>query len=370
MKIAIPTITSTQVITGVAEYLINLIDGLQRVDDTNEYVIITCPENRYMFHLWKWNFREKIVNIPYNPRFIMMPLYHLWQSFIFVSWCKKSKIDLVHLPNTLFVSKRINSIITIHDLAEFYFPRYSIIRNAIRRQMIKSAIHNAKRIIAVSNSTRQDLKILGAANVKTIYNGFSGKDTNDYNNNILSTCNISHKKYFIFVGSLIKHKNVLNLLIAFNLFVRKNPTIKLVLCGNRGNAYDEIVKFLVQNNLKDNIVLTGYIDELSKKVLIKNAIALTFLSYYEGFGFPIVEAQSLGTPVIISNTSSLPEIAGDSAFVTTPDDIIGIVSLLEKLNSNPNGFTENIEKGYENLLRFSWALCSVTTLQTYYEASE
>lgn len=366
MKIAIPTLTSTSVITGVAEYLINLIDGLQKIDNTNEYIIITCPENRYMFHLWNKNFREKIVRLPYNPRSIMMPLYHLWQSFVFVSWCKKNKIDLVHLPNTLFVSKSINSIVTIHDLAEFHFPRYSKIRNAIRRWMIKSAIRNAKQIIAVSNSTRQDLNMLGARNVITIYNGFTGKDTNEYNDShVLMTYNLSIKRYFIFVGSLIRHKNVLNLVIAFRRFKETNPNVKLVICGNKGNAYSELFKYIVRNDLSDSVVITGYVDEFSKKVLIKNAIALTFLSYYEGFGFPIVETQSLGIPVIISNTSSLPEIAGNSAFLTAPDNIDEIVSLLEKLNSNPNGFTENIEKGYENLSRFSWALCSVATLQTY-----
>src|SRR5713101_4776310 len=124
MKIAIITATTTDRITGVAEYLINLIKNLQSIDADNQYYIVTTLDNSYMFDITSPNFVEIILPIRQKPWLVMRLLYHAWQNVCLPVWCKIKRIDLVHLPNTLFVSPFMDSVVTIHDTAELKTKKY------------------------------------------------------------------------------------------------------------------------------------------------------------------------------------------------------------------------------------------------------
>ncbi|MFH1671178.1 MAG: glycosyltransferase family 1 protein, partial [Candidatus Portnoybacteria bacterium] len=155
-------------------------------------------------------------------------------------------------------------------------------------------------------------------------------------------------------------KNIEGIISAFELLKKKYQVPhKLVLAGPRGYGYKKI-----RNN---DIVETGYIDETQKQQLLSNAELFIFPSFYEGFGFPILEAQAAGCPVITSNISSMPEVAGEGAILVEPENIEQICQMMHKVISDQELRKRLIKKGKENARRFIWQKCAQRTLKVLTE---
>jgi glycosyltransferase involved in cell wall biosynthesis len=157
------------------------------------------------------------------------------------------------------------------------------------------------------------------------------------------------------------------LIKAFYFFAKKHSGFELVLAGRIAKDLIDPYKIIAELNLQNKIRLIGYITEEEKSVLYKYAKAFVFVSTHEGFGFPILEAQSLGVPVLTSNTSSLPEIAGDGALFVNPFDIEEISKGMEKIVFDENLRKDLIQKGYENIKRFSWRKSAEELLEIFKE---
>ena len=157
-------------------------------------------------------------------------------------------------------------------------------------------------------------------------------------------------------------KNIVGIIKAFEIFKEKYKLPhKLVLVGLPGFGYKD-TKYHIQNNkYKNDIVETGYLNE--KEALFQNASIMLFPSFYEGFGMPILEAQARGVPVISSNISSMPEIGGQGALYVEPNDYNDIADKIYVLLTNENLRRDLINKGYENIKRFSWENCARETLK-------
>lgn len=366
MRIAILTLTTTNRVTGVAEYLINLLENLQQIDHVNEYYIFTSLDNRYMFKLNNKNFHEIVVKLRHDPWIVQRPLYHIWQRMYLPRWCSRNKIDILHLPNTLFVPSNMNVVVTVHDIADIKTKKYSFLRTKIRKKMIYSIINEASSIITVSESTANDIRALGGTNVTTIYNGFIHHGS-QYNNGeeILERYGLKKKSYFLFIGTFLKHKNIDRLIYAYKEFLKTNDTIDLVLMGAPDNASKEIAKMILKEELGEKIKLMNYVDKNTKEVILKNASLFCMLSSYEGFGFPVLESQSLGTPVLTSNVSSLPEVAGYGAVTVDPHNIQEISKHMIQILNDKELQKKIIQNGYVNIKRFSWNQCAVETLKMY-----
>jgi glycosyltransferase involved in cell wall biosynthesis len=371
VKIAIVTLTTTARRTGVAEYLINLINELQVVDKKNQYYIFTGKDNRHMFSLFNANFIEVPLSLTHDPGFIMRPIFHFWQIFILPRWCRKMKVDLIHLPNTLYVSGSFPTLSTIHDVVELKTKKYSFVRTFFRKLMINSAIRNSRKIVTVSQSSATDLIHLGAKDVTPIHLGFTNPFTTiDTSNDgsILKKYNLSGIAYVLFVGTLLKHKNIPTLIEAFELAKEKNPALKLVLIGAPDNDFNNIEQIIRTRNIANDVFLLNYVTHEEKLVLLRKATVFCLISSYEGFGIPILEAQAAGVPVIANNISSLPEIGGEGVFLVNPDNLKeetaqGIIQL-----TNDNGLRDKlIRNGSENIARFSWSTCAQKTLAVYSE---
>lgn len=367
MRILIPTILSTKNKVGVTEYLIGLIDALQQIDKTNDYFIITTKENRYFFNLTNNNFHELLINIWDNSRASLRLQYLLFSKFRIPRLAKKYKIDIIHEPCSWFVNKNIMTIVTIHDVVEMNNSKYMLLFNLLKQKMILSSIHNSISIISVSEHTTKEIKEIENRNINTIYNGISSieKSKLEIDLKVLKKYNLISNQYFIFVGTLLKHKNLLSLLEAFRKFNVTNSNYKLVLAGKEGNEIKNIRNFITTWRLEKQIILTGYFGDNEKSSLIKNAVSLLLVSKNEGFGFPIIEAQSLGVPVITSNTSSMKEIADGSAILVNPYSVESIANGMKSVVSNDQNILELIGLGYKNIKRFSWINSAKKTIEVY-----
>ncbi len=375
MKIAIITATTTDKITGVAEYLINLIQNLQSIDANNQYYIVTTKDNSYMFDITNPNFLEIVLPIRQKPWLVMRLLYHAWQNIYLPLWCKVKRIDLVHLPNTLFASPFMDSVVTIHDITELKTRKYSQLRTLIRKMMILTAIHFSRRVISDSDSTTRDLNAMGANNAITIHLGFddtySGHDFDAaQEDRILNDYKVEKNKYVICIGTIMKHKNIPNIIQAFGRIPEHVGNYKLLVVGAHDNAYQDVVAAIADNELSSKVSLLDYVDSQEKRVLLRNAKLSCLISSYEGFGLPVLESQAAGVPVLISNVSALPEVAGEGALSVDPNDIAAISDKMLSCLTDDELRASLIARGRENISRFSWRRCAIETLQVYENARD
>lgn len=366
MNILIPTILSTKQKVGVTQYLIGLIKSLQTIDKTNEYFVVTSTDNNQFFDFNTSNFHEIRIKIKEKNRLQLRIRYFIWYLFSLPKLAKKKHIELIHEPCAWFINKKIKTIVTIHDLIELKTQKYNNLISYVKKQMIISSIKNSEKLIAVSNSTQLDIENSFKKESYLIYNGI---DKNDFMTpcftETLIKYNVQEKGYFIFVGTIQKHKNLLKLLEAFAILPKIFKSYKLVLVGKPDNAQKELKKLVDKLSLGQKIIFTNHVSETEKISLIKKSKALLLVSNYEGFGFPILEAQSLGVPVIVSNNSSLPEIAGEAALFVNQNDPNDIAEKIEQLLNDNSLYDTLVAKGSKNIERFSWEECARKTLALY-----
>jgi glycosyltransferase involved in cell wall biosynthesis len=168
--------------------------------------------------------------------------------------------------------------------------------------------------------------------------------------------------YALFVGTLQPRKNLIRLIEAFSNFRFPISDFRLVIAGKKGWLYQEIFRWVEELGLEKKVVFTGYVPEGDLPVLLSGARLFVFPSLYEGFGLPVLEAMACGTPVVCSNASSLPEVAGDAAVLVDPQDVEGLAAAMERVLGDEELRAELIVRGFEQARKFSWERCARETL--------
>ncbi len=247
---------------------------------------------------------------------------------------ERDKIEAFWEPMN-FLPGRIKGVkyfVTIHDIAVYLFPQYGAYTDAIlERLLLKRSSKRADKIIAISKATKNDIvSHLGVPEdkVRVIYNGdspYKGKEASYtvlQEQGILGRWKLDKNKFLLFVGTIEPRKNIDAIIRAYEcLRDNREYTGKLVIAGKQGWKCTKIIETIENNKYRDDIVVTGYISEAEKECLYRNAQCLVFPSLYEGFGFPILEAMSVGLPVVTSNVSSMPEVGLDAAFYVEESDL-------------------------------------------------
>jgi glycosyltransferase involved in cell wall biosynthesis len=252
-------------------------------------------------------------------------------------------------------------VATIHDLGYRYFPQAHT-----RRQVAYlnwSTRHNgrrAKRVIADSEATKLDLVKcydLDETKIQVVYPGYDPALGPVRDGEHMTA--VQHKygidpPYLLYLGTLQPRKNLVRLVEAFAALPDNGH--QLVLAGGMGWRAEPILAAIeaLETAVRQRLLLPGYIADGDKAALISGATALLYPSLYEGFGFPVLEANACGTPVICSNASSLPEVAGDAALLVDPLDVPAITAAIARLLTNETLQEELIRKGFENVQRFNW----------------
>ncbi len=266
-----------------------------------------------------------------------------------------------------------NTIVTIHGLEYEFCPKaYSFWEKLYMRSSIKKSCQWARTIIAVSQNTKNDLINLykvPAEKIEVIYEGYENNDkfpisnfqsiSNNKNPNVYTKYNILNTKYLLFIGRLEERKNVVGIIKSFEILKEQYKiSHKLVLAGSPGFGYEKIKNEIANVNCVKDIIETGFVSVEEKNELLKNADVFLFPSFYEGFGLPILEAQNAGVPVVASIEASIPEVTGDSALLVDPKNAEEIADAVYKIISEESIKKDLVQKGLENIKRFSWEKCA------------
>lgn len=325
--------------------------------------------HRFLLYVPSSKKGENPFDFPLPENFIVKEL--VWPLSFFWTQLRLAWEMSFNSPDALLIPVHIlpffhprNSVVTIHGLEYEYFPKYySFWHRRHLRWSTKSSLKRAKSVIAVSKNTRFDLiRTYGgdAHRIRTVYHG-AGSDRPAFNFRIGGTSGPSLTPYLLFVGRIEEKKNIAGILNAYKILKeRYKIPHELVLAGSPGYGFENLRLQMADG--KSQIKLKGYVNEREKGLLYANADMFLFPSFYEGFGLPVLEAQSAGVPVVTSFDSCLPEIAGEGALFVDPEKPAQIAQAIKTLIDDKTLRDKLIESGYENLKRFSWEKCARQTL--------
>lgn len=325
------------------------------------------PEHKFYFIFDRkfhsdFIFSKNVEGVITPPQARHPVLYYLWFEYSIPYILRKIKADLFLSPDGyLSLSTKIKSLAVIHDLNFEHYPKdLPFLERKNYNYFFPKYARKATRIATVSEYSKSDIikqYSIPESKIDVTYNGANEK-----------FCPISKSEqentrkkysagdpYFLFVGALLPRKNLVNLFKAFDDFKRKTPSnIKLIVTGEKKWWTKEIQEAYRAMKFKNDIVFSGRLsrDELHK--VIASAHAMTYVSYFEGFGIPIIEAFNCNTPVITSNLTSMPEVAGDAALLIDPFSVESISEAMKKIAFDVKIRNELINKGKLRKLEFTW----------------
>jgi glycosyltransferase involved in cell wall biosynthesis len=366
--------------TGVEEYVLGLLLGLFELDKENEYVLFfsSWKEPDFDFGIFAEypNVRLKKIHIPNK-------LLNL--SFWYLGWPKIDRLvggaDLVFLPNIIFgaTSASTRVVATIHDLSFERYPEYFSWKRRFWHIFINSRkiCQRADKLIAVSQSSAEDIISLYGIDRKKIIviPSAIGDDFRVIGRNDLKLIAVKEKyqlpfKFILYLGTIEPRKNIRGLIRAYNFLQRvateeKDEELlrfKLVLAGSPGWLSEEIFEEIHQSEFKEKIILTGFVADADKAWVYNLSSLFVYPSFFEGFGFPPLEAMSCGVPVITSNSSSLPEICPAGAVLIDPHKPDEIFEAMRQILKNKDLREKLIKAGLEEAKEFSWKKTAKKTL--------
>ncbi len=290
--------------------------------------------------------------------------------FLFITWFErripgllnKIKPDVFFSPDGYLSTRTsIPQVPVIHDINFFHYPSYFPfwVRwhfNTYFPQFAKKA----EKIITISEFSKSDISKnyrIDPSKIEVVYNGVEESDLNyDQEAIDLITGRYTKAPYFIFIGALYPRKNLINQLMAFDQFkTETGSNIKFLIVGKSYPESDSIFEAFQQFKHKTDVIFTGRIEPRENvDKLLAGALACSYVSTFEGFGLPILEAMRAGTPVITSNTTALPEVAGEAAILCDPKSISQIKEAYIKIASDVNLRRTLAEKGKHQMRKFSW----------------
>lgn len=373
MNIAIDVRTINNKQSGVGFYVRYLVEALRNIDKKNYYFLIT--NNRKEEPLG--DFAEYCQLLPTwfsNENHV---LGDLWENFFLPLRLLWNKIDIFHGPAFLIPSLYLHkaAVATVHDLVAYSYPHTIPIKyQYYMKMLIRVATMRADKVIVDSYSVKNELierlkvpedKIrvvpLGVSPIYRVVND------RDLIKSVKGKYGIK-KDFILQVGNIEPRKNLPRLFKAFSLFNEKsNNSYQLVNVGKRGWLYKEIFEMVSRYGLEEDIIFTQYVSEEDLVLLYNSAALLVYPSLYEGFGLPILEAMSCGTPVITSKVSSMPEVAGKAALLIDPLNIEEIAWAIYKVLTDTELKNRLKELGLERAALFSWEKTAQQTLEVYQE---
>lgn len=342
---------------GKGCYTYKLLKYFIKYDQNNEYYLY-FGEQKLPFKL------------PRNFHHIQTPDSPLIRYFFQFFDLKKKKIDLLFSSTSYILPSfaPCKTFLIIYDFAVYHsFTRPALKTLLIEKIALGRSIRKASRLATISTNTKKEIQKLFKIPDSKIDVVYAGVDnpltiTNDDTDKTLKKLKIK-KRFILFVGTIEPRKNVKNLIKAYSLLPpRIKKEYQLVLVGKKGWRADEI--YDEAKKLKDRVKFLGYLKEKELAALYKKTTLFIYPSFYEGFGLPILEAMSYGSPVITSNATSMPEVAGDAAIMINPWRIKEITQAMEKIINNQNLREELIQKGYKQTNRFSWRKCAKKVLSS------
>ncbi len=353
--------------SGVSGYAYNLIKNFFKVRPEYKYILFYNFFKKRSLPDFKSNCYQNVIQRYPNK----LLNYVLIKNF---SWPKIDRIlekkinaplDIFWAPHINFISlsRKCKSVITIHDLSFLRFPEFfSKRKNFWHRSLnIQKMIKNFDIVVAISENTKRDiieLLNISPTKIKVIYSGLDDKYF--FANNQQEKNKIKNKyklpdKFILFLGNLEPRKNIISLIKACEyLWKNKQFNFSLVIAGAPAWKYKNIFKIYKKSFYQDKIKFLGYVSERDKPFLYNLANLFVFPSFYEGFGFPPLEAMACGTPVVASAYASLPEILNKAAILVDPHNIKDLAQAIFILGTNQCLRQEFVKRGLKQAKKYSW----------------
>ena len=351
-------------VSGIEEYTRNLFNALLAVDQENEYLFFYNGFKKRLLkdqisvenaRVINWRIPNKIFD--FSSRFLGLP--DLGSRF---------KADIVFSPHfNILAGRAAPRVVTFHDLSFLHHPDFFSWRQRFWHwlQNIKNQAKSAEKIIAVSEFTKNDLvNTLGVPpeKIQVVYSGI----TEDFRL-LAGRQPPLPNPYILYLGTLEPRKNVLALIKAFNVLKSESAfkDFKLILAGRRGWLYDNMLKEASHSFYKQDIIFWGPVSHEEKIRLYNFARVFVYPSFFEGFGFPPLEAQACGCPAIVADRTSLPEIMGQSAILVDPWKTSDMAEAIKKILLDSQFREKLVLAGLENIKRFSWQNTARATISIF-----
>ncbi|MBT3301823.1 MAG: glycosyltransferase family 4 protein [Bacteroidetes bacterium] len=307
-------------------------------------------------------FAQNIKGIVLRPPARHPFLWFLWFEFSVHRFLKQAKADLfISCDGYVTLRTKTKTLAIIHDLAFEHYPKdVPWIARKYYRYFFPKFAWKADRIASVSEFSKNDICEWYSTDpnlIDVVYNGSS-----DHFNPISEDHKIEirnrytdGKEYFIYIGALHQRKNIVNLLKAFDRFrTKSDQDIKLLIVGTKAWRLAEMDQVFESMKYKSDVIFTGRLSDNDLAQTLASALALVYISYFEGFGIPLLEAMNCDVPIITSDRSSLPEVAGNAALIVDPFDLDDISEAMHKISTNSELRNSLIEKSKIQRQKFSW----------------
>ncbi len=351
---------------GMDYVVLQEIKELQQIDTENEYYVFVKPGE------------DRCVESTKNVHIIELacPSYPLWEQWALPRAAKKYGVEILHCTsNTAPIWCDIPLVLTLHDII-FLEPRdkqnHSLYQNMgwlYRRLDVPRILNKCRRIITVSNFEMENIiSKLGIPRERMamIYNGY-----NNWFKPIEDTSHVTHKYiadegYFFFLGNTDPKKNTERTLVAYSKYLKQSYVKRKLLMADLDSEYLEgIIQRNHIENIREHILMPGYIVNSDLPYIYNGAFAFLYTSLRESFGIPLLEAMACGTPVITSNTSSMPEIAGHDAILVNPESSDEIAEMMLQLERDEDSYEKQKAIGLERAKLFSWRRTAEQLLRLY-----
>jgi len=356
---------------GVGTYIWNLVRNLAGIDDRNDYLLVGSQRN---FH--------ELGPLPPNFKQLYQPEENgLWRDNISIPFdLHRQRLDVVHIPHheaPFFTPSKL--VVTIHDCVHLLFPQedssnFGNYRSYLRT---KRVVHAAQHVLAVSRSTKDDLINifeLPDSKISVVHNAlderFAFTHTPGERKQVLERYQLKDP-FVLYSGKIRPHKNVHRLIEAF--VVLKNElgdsdrykNLKLIIIGDELSKHQYLRLTVIRSGAQQDVRFFGFVPYPILRVFYQSAQLFAFPSLYEGFGLPPLEAMANRAPVLASNTSSLPEVLEDAAVLVNPENVFDIARGMKLILSDDAVRQRLIQKGLQQVAKFSWKLAAQKILERY-----
>jgi glycosyltransferase involved in cell wall biosynthesis len=356
---------------GIGTYIRNLLRQLARLDRQTEFVLLCRPEDMPSLASLGENLRP-VAETSRN--------YSIIEQIKIPLALKRERVTLFHAPHYVLPPLvACRSVVTIHDCIHLMFPQYLPNRLALgyARASIFAAARRATRVLTVSESSKRD--ILRFVDIKpekidVIYNAYDERfavEPREEDVDRVRERYQLHDEFVLYAGNVKPHKNLERLIEAFHLVRRRGlDHLRLVLIGDEISTYAALRRAVHRHQLHPYVRFLGYLPEETLGVMYRLAGVFVFPSLYEGFGLPPLEAMASGTPVVTSNVSSLPEVAGDAAVLVDPYDPNAIANGIYQVLTDDQLRRDLRARGAARARQFSWEQSARRVREIYGEVGE
>jgi glycosyltransferase involved in cell wall biosynthesis len=360
---------------GAGTYTRNAIRTLAHLDSLNEYFLLGIPGRLGDIEALPENF----ITVPTHPNEFSLNSYLELNRIL-----KHHRCDLLHVPHLFWKPQSVPCpyVVTVHDLLDHLYRVNSAswLKRDMHFSFTRRVLHRAARIFAVSNFSKQDTeRVFGVPGdkIEVIYNALDDRfrqgHATDADRKLIAERYQVTYPFLLYAGRISPHKNVIRIIEAFSALkaeLNKNgefPDLKLIIIGDELSKHPDLRRTVIKSRVQNDVRFLGFVPIGVLRIFYDLAKIFVFPSLYEGFGLPPLEAMAHGTPVVTSNTSSIPEVVGNAAVMVNPENVFDIMHALHRVLLD-QGVREKLKaRGVVQAQKFSWDDSVRRMLHVYHE---